>query len=72
MVVDKDVEGLGEWTLGEVKTEWVRTLTVLLFGWKAQSPSFLLHMRSEMAAKLRGFLAPPPLTWGRNYSFSEL
>ena len=28
MVVDKDVEGLGEWTLGEVKTEWVRTLTV--------------------------------------------
>ena len=27
MVVDKDVEGLGEWTLGEVKTEWVRTLT---------------------------------------------
>ena len=23
MVVDKDVEGLGEWTLGEVKTEWV-------------------------------------------------
>ena len=24
MVVDKDMEGLGEWTLGEVKTEWVR------------------------------------------------
>ena len=37
MVVDKDVEGLGEWTLGEVKTEWVRTLTVLLFRWKDQS-----------------------------------
>ena len=37
MVVDKDVEGLGEWTLGEVKTEWVCTLTVLLFRWKDQS-----------------------------------
>ena len=24
LVVDKDVEGLSEWTLGEVKTEWVR------------------------------------------------
>ena len=31
MVVDKDMEGLGEWILGEVKTERVRTLTVLLF-----------------------------------------
>ena len=26
MVVEKDVEGLGEWTLGEVKTERVHTL----------------------------------------------
>ena len=34
MVIEKDKEGLGEWTLGEVKTEWVRTLTVLLFRWK--------------------------------------
>ena len=41
MVVDKDVEGLGEWTLGEVKTEWVRTLTVLLFRWKAQSRGYV-------------------------------
>ena len=37
MVVDKDVEGLGEWTLGEVKTEWVRTLAVLLLRWETQS-----------------------------------
>ena len=28
MVVDKDVEGLGEWTLGEVKTEWVHRVHV--------------------------------------------
>ena len=41
MVVDKDVEGLGEWTLGEVKTEWVRTLTVLLFRWKAQGREYI-------------------------------
>ena len=27
MVVDKDMEGLGEWTLGEVKTEWIHTCT---------------------------------------------
>ena len=30
MVVDKDVEVLGEWTLGEVKTEWVPTLSTAL------------------------------------------
>ena len=41
MVVDKDVEGLGEWILGEVKTEWVGTLTVLLFRWKAQSQGYV-------------------------------
>ena len=41
MVVDKDMEGLGEWTLGEVKTEWVRTLTVLLFRWETQSPGYV-------------------------------
>ena len=41
MVVDKDVEGLGEWTLGEVKTEWVCTLTVLLFRWKTQSRGYV-------------------------------
>ena len=36
MVVDKDVEGLGEWTLGEVKTE-----CVLLFRWKDQSRGYV-------------------------------
>ena len=41
MVVDKDVEGLGEWTLGEVKTERVCTLTVLLFRWKTQSRGYI-------------------------------
>ena len=35
LVLDKDVEGLGEWTLGEVKTEWVRVYQVLFL--------FLLH-----------------------------
>ena len=29
MVVDKDIEGLGEWTLGEVKTEWVCNIHLL-------------------------------------------
>ena len=41
MVVDKDVEGLGEWTLGEVKTEWVCTLTVLLFRWETQNREYI-------------------------------
>ena len=36
MAVDKDMKGLGEWTLGEVRTEWVCTLTVLPFRWKTQ------------------------------------
>ena len=31
LVVDKDAGRFGEWTLGEVKTEWLRRLAVLLF-----------------------------------------
>ena len=38
MVVDKDVE---EWTLGEVKTEWVRTLTVPLFRWETHRRGYV-------------------------------
>ena len=41
MDVDKDVEGLGKWTLGEVKTEWVRTLAVLLFRWETHSRGYV-------------------------------
>ena len=59
MVVDKDVEGLGEWTLGEVKTEWVRTLTVLLFRWKTQSRGYVCKI-GQLPDWCRTFSCWPP------------
>ena len=71
MVVDKDVEGMSEWTLGEVKTEWVHTLTVLLFRWKDQSRGYVCRWEAQvegMSGRLTNFLCTGRIMIGAGLS----